>query len=79
MNYALTKVVYTNKTRQGGTMKIGQYKVEDIGDGDFKISYEVHFHTEPSRIRSTIICGGDFETILSTLFIGNQIMREMNK
>ena len=50
-------------------MKIGEYTIEDLGDGSFKI-------TKPAFGDNkwvTIVDGGDFETFLAPIFAGSEI------
>lgn len=50
-------------------IKIGEYEIEQINEDEFEIIYPY----STGGYARTIVCGGDFETVLGTLFIGNKV------
>ena len=57
------------KTTVSSSLFIGDYKIEQIDEENFKVTkkYNNDFFNEAT------ICGGDFETLLSCLFIRQEI------
>ena len=56
----------------GQSVQIGEYKITRI-DQDY---YEVFVEYSTGGGITATVCGGDFETALSTLFIGAEIKRK---
>lgn len=52
-------------------MKIGNYEIKQIDEDYFKVVHKTNFTQ-----RKCVLCGGDFETILATLFVQGEISEE---